>query len=168
MRTLITVLAATGVLAAATGRAQDTPQTAPSFRSGVEALPIDVTVVNDRGEPIRDLIGSDFTVRIDGRPRKVVSAQWIAAAGTGAGRAEAPAVPEGYVSNESAAGGRLIALVIDQPNIPFGDMLPLRGVITGFVDRLSAGDRVAVIGLGRPSISTPFVADHDQIKQAVG
>ena len=168
MRTLITVLAATGVLAAATGRAQDPPQTAPSFRSGVEALPIDVTVVNDRGEPIRDLIVSDFTVRIDGRPRKVVSAQWIAAAGTGAGRAEAPSVPEGYVSNESAAGGRLIALVIDQPNIPFGDMLPLRGVITAFVDRLSAGDRVAVIGLGRPSISTPFVADHDQIKQAVG
>jgi VWFA-related protein len=167
MRTFITVVASMAVLLTAAGRAQDTSQTAPSFRSGVEALPIDVTVVNDRGEPIRDLIVSDFTVRIDGRPRKVVSAQWVAAAGTGAGRAEAPSVPEGYVSNESTAGGRLIALVIDQPNIPFGDMLPIRGVIGTFIDRLSAGDRVAVIGFGRPSISTPFVADHDQIKQAV-
>ena len=167
MRTLITIVAAMGVLAPGTGRAQGTPQTTPSFRSGVEALPIDVTVVTDRGEPVRDLIVSDFTVRIDGRPRKVVSAQWIAAAGTGRGRAEAPSVPEGYVSNESGAGGRLIALVIDQPNIPFGDMVPLRGVVGTFIDRLSAGDRVAVIGFGRPSISTAFLADHEQIKQAV-
>jgi len=167
MRTLITIVAAMGVLAPGTGRAQGTPQTTPSFRSGVEALPIDVTVVTDRGEPVRDLIVSDFTVRIDGRPRKVVSAQWIAAAGTGRGRAEAPSVPEGYVSNESGAGGRLIALVIDQPNIPFGDMVPLRGVVGTFIDRLSAGDRVAVIGFGRPSISTAFLADDEQIKQAV-
>jgi VWFA-related protein len=167
MRTLITVVAATAVLATGTGRAQDTPQTTPSFRSGVEALPIDVTVVTDRGEPIRDLIVPDFTVRIDGRPRKIVSAQWVAAAGIQGGRTAAPAVPEGFVSNESAAGGRLIALVIDQPNIPFGDMLPLRGVVGTFIDRLSAGDRVAVVGFGRPSISTPFLGDHDQIKQAV-
>jgi VWFA-related protein len=167
MRTLITALAATFVLAAGAGRAQDTPQTTPSFRSGVETLPIDVTVVNDRGEPIRDLINSDFNVRIDGRPRRIVSAQWIAAAGTGAGRTAVPSVPEGYVSNESAAGGRLIALVIDQPNIPFGDMRPFRTVIEAFIDRLSSGDRVAVVGLGRPSVSTPFLADHAQIKQTV-
>jgi VWFA-related protein len=167
MRTLITIVAAIGVLVTGTGHAQDTPATTPSFRSGVEALPIDVTVVNDRGEPVRDLIVSDFTVRVDGRPRKVVSAQWIAAAGTGRSRSEAPAVPEGFVSNESAAGGRLIALVIDQPNIPFGEMVPLRSVVGTFIDRLSAGDRVAVVGFGRPSISTPFLADHDQIKQAV-
>jgi VWFA-related protein len=167
MRTLITALTAIGVLAAVAGRAQDLRQTTPSFRSGVETLPIDVTVVNDRGEPIRDLIVSDFNVRIDARPRKVVSAQWVAAAGTGGDRAAVPSVPEGYVSNESAAGGRLIALVIDQPNIPFGDMRPLRGVIEAFIDRLSSGDRVAVVGLGRPSVSTPFIADHDQIKQTV-
>src|SRR4029077_19245177 len=96
MRTLITALAALGVLVAVAGRAQDPRPTTPSFRSGVETLPIDVTVVNDRGEPIRDLIVSDFNVRIDGRPRKVISAQWVAAAGAGGGRAAAPSVPEGY------------------------------------------------------------------------
>src|SRR5437867_4085424 len=126
------VVVAIAVLAPGAGRAQDTPQATPSFKSGVETLPIDVTVITDRGEPIRDLIVSDFTVRIDGRPRKVVSAQWIAATGTTGGRSAAPPVPEGFVSNESASGGRLIALVIDQPNIPFGDMRPMRGVIESF------------------------------------
>src|SRR5438477_1425925 len=92
-------------------RAQDA-QT-PSFRAGVEALPVDVTVVDGKGEPIRDLIASDFTVRIDGRPRRVASAQWVASAGASAA-APKTSLPDGYVSNESSAGGRMIVLVVDQ------------------------------------------------------
>ena len=80
-------------------RAQDA-QT-PSFRAGVEALPVDVSVIDDRGQPVRDLIAADFTVRVDGRARKVVSAQWIAAATAGPGAAAAPA--DGFVSNETTA-----------------------------------------------------------------
>src|SRR6266850_2131507 len=139
----------------------------PSFRAGVEALPVDVTVVDDKGQPVRDLIASDFTVRVDGRPRRVVSAQWIAAAGAGAGATPAAILPEGYVSNESSAGGRLIVLVVDQPNIQFGEMRPIRDAIASFIDRLSASDRVAVVGFGQPSVSTPFMADKVQLKQAL-
>src|SRR5438046_2542857 len=51
----------------------------PSFRAGVEALPVDVTVVDDKGQPVRDLIASDFTVRVDGRPRRVASAHELPA-----------------------------------------------------------------------------------------
>ena len=115
MRTSSVALTAAAVLALvsvpARPRAQDA-QTTPSFRAGVEALPVDVSVVDDRGQPIRDLIPADFTVRIDNRPKRVLSAQWIAA-GVAAKTATTPIVPEGYVSNESAGGGRLIALVID-------------------------------------------------------
>jgi len=139
----------------------------PSFRAGVEALPIDVVVLDDRGQPVRDLIAADFTVRIDGRPRRVISTQWVAA--TAATRsAPAPVVPEGYVSNESASGGRLMALVIDQPNIPFGEIRPLRDAMNTFVDRLAPTDRLAVIGLGQPSVTTPFLGDKNQIKEAIG
>src|SRR5580765_6824025 len=122
-------------------RAQDA-QT-PSFRAGVEALPVDVTVVDGKGEPIRDLIASDFTIRIDGRPRRVASAQWISAA-TVTAAAPAAAVPDGFVSNETSAGGRMIVLVVDQPNIPFGEMRLIRDAIYGFIDRLTAADRAAV------------------------
>ena len=146
---------------------QPQPQpAAPVFRSGVEALPIDVTVVDGRGEPVRDLIASDFTVRLDGKPRRVLSAQWIASAGD----AKAPAaslLPEGYVSNEQSAGGRLIVLVIDQPNIPFGEMRPMRDAIEAFIDRLSSADRVAIVGFGNGAKSTSFLSDRDQLKQAL-
>src|ERR1700704_5057535 len=126
---------------------QQPQPTPPVFRSGVEALPIDVTVVNGRGEPVRDLIASDFAVRLDGKPRRVLSAQWIASA-TDAKRPAAALLPDGYVSNEQAAGGRLIVLVIDQPNIGFGEMRPLRDAIEAFIDRLSGADRVAIVGFG--------------------
>src|SRR5215470_6864223 len=138
----------------------------PSFRAGVEALPIDVVVLDDRGQPVRDLIAADFTIRIDGRARRVISTQWVAAAATT--RPSAPALPEGFVSNETAAGGRLLALVIDQPNIPFGDVRPLRNAMNAFVDRLAPSDRLAVIGLGQPSVTTPFLGDKNQIKEAIG
>ena len=169
MRTSSVALTAAAVLALvsvpARPRAQDA-QTTPSFRAGVEALPVDVSVVDDRGQPIRDLIPADFTVRIDNRPRRVLSAQWIAA-GVAAKTATTPIVPEGYVSNESAGGGRLIALVIDQPNIPFGDMRPIRDAVDGFLDSLTPADRVAIIGLGQPSVITAFISDRAQLKEAV-
>jgi VWFA-related protein len=145
------------------------PQTPPQpvFRSGVETLPLDVTVVNGRGEPIRDLIASDFTVRLDGRPRRVLSAQWVPSATVATSATAAPALPDGYVSNEQSTGGRLIVLVIDQPNIPFGEMRSMRDAVEAFIDRLSPADRVAVVGFGTGAKSTSFVSDHDQLKRAL-
>src|SRR5215471_21226013 len=159
---------ASGVLVAlvAVLRAQDAQS--PSFRAGVEAVPIDVVVLDDKGQPIRDLIAADFAIRIDGRQRRVISTQWISAGVVGTKPTTASFVPEGFVSNESTAGGRLMALVIDQPNIAFGDVRPLRDAMNGFVDRLAPSDRLAVIGLGQPSVTTPFLGDKNQIKEAIG
>lgn len=146
---------------------QQQPQPpAPVFRSGVETLSLDVTVVNGQGEPVRDLIASDFTVRLDGRPRRVLSAQWIPSSGD-AKSTGAKALPAGYVSNEQSSGGRLIVLVVDQPNIRFGEMRPLREAVEAFIDRLSGADRMAIVGFGTGAKSTSFISDHDQLKRAL-
>jgi len=154
------------VAVAGVSRAQQPQQQTPVFRGGVEALPIDVTVIDGRGEPVRDLIASDFTVRLDGKSRRILSAQWIASAGDAKSPAAAP-LPEGYASNEQAAGGRLIVVVIDQPNIPFGEMRPMRAAIEAFIDRLSNSDRVAIVGFGNGAKSTSFLSDREQLKQAL-
>ena len=156
----------TGAVQGVFSQAQPPQPQTPAFRSGVEALPIDVTVLNGRGEPIRDLIASDFTVRLDGRPRRVLSAQWIASADERKLPGAAP-LPDGYASNEQSAGGRLIVLVIDQPNIPFGDMRPMRFALEAFIDRLSISDRVAIVGFGPGAKSTSFLSDREQLKQAL-
>ena len=71
--------AAALALAAASAAAQEQP---PRFQSSVEVTSLDVTVVDDRGQPIPDLTPADFVVRIDGKARRVVSAEWVPLART--------------------------------------------------------------------------------------
>jgi hypothetical protein len=48
-----------------------------SFPGGTEMVAVDVRVVDDDGHPVSDLTAGDFTVEIDGKPRPVVSAQFV-------------------------------------------------------------------------------------------
>jgi len=141
-------------------------QPPPRFTSTVEVTSVDATVVDDRGHPIAGLAASDFTVRIDGNARHVVSAEWVPLATDR--KAEAVvAVPEGFSSNENATGGRLIVIAVDQPNIRFGANQAIARAAGAFIDRLSPSDRVAVTGFGVGASATPFTGDRDRVKRAL-
>jgi len=71
--------------------AQQQPPAKPSFQSSVEVTSLDVTVVDDKGKPVAGLTPADFLVRIDGNPRRVVSAEWV------------PLIAEGSTPVRSAA-----------------------------------------------------------------
>src|SRR5262245_23501961 len=77
------------------GAAGQQPQQPPRFQTSVEVTPVDVTVVDDRGRPVADLTPADFNVRIDGNPRRVVSAEWVSLV-TAPSAAPARPVPDGY------------------------------------------------------------------------
>ena len=125
-------LAACPVLLAAVPQAQQIPV----FRAGVELLEVDVSVVDDDGEPITDLSGSDFTVSVDGEPRRIVSAQFIdlRAAATAAREAAAagavpgapPAAPAVSLHRQHRRGPRATHRAGDRPREHF-----LRGRTTG-------------------------------------
>jgi VWFA-related protein len=142
-------------------------QETPRFRASVEVTSLDVTVVDDRGKPIAGLEPADFAVRIDGNARKVVSAEWISLV-TDAGAPPPPPPPDGYSTNEQSTGGRLIVLLVDEPNIRFGGSMAIAKAANEFVDRLTPSDRVAVAGIGAGAPVTPFTADRQRIKQAIG
>jgi len=140
-------------------------QDAPRFRTGVDLLPIDVTVVDGQGRPVLDLATGDFSVFVDGTPRKVVSAEWIPL--TGLRQVPAETAPEGYTSNAQAANGRLIVLAIDQPNIRVGGVRAIVAALDQFIDRLSASDRLTLVAFGRGTPAVPFTADRERVKQAI-
>jgi VWFA-related protein len=137
----------------------------PAFQSRADIIPVDVSVLDGRGQPVRDLAAADFSVRIDGQPRRVISAEWIPL--TARGAAPEVRVPEGYTSNEQSAGGRLIVLAIDQPNIPFTAVRPMQDTLSRFLDGLEASDKVAVIGFGTGAPSISFTTDRSRIRQAI-
>jgi VWFA-related protein len=152
------------VLCLVGGPAAQQPQT-PVFRSSVEVTSLDVGVVDRDGKPMTGLTPADFTVQVDGSPRRVVTAEWVSLV-TPAGP-EAPPPPPGFSTNEGTTGGRLILIVIDQPNIRFGGALGLRRAVNAFIDRLQPSDRIAAVGIGPGSNSTPFTNDRERVKQAI-
>jgi hypothetical protein len=62
-------MVAAGSLAALLSADQDAAQTPPAFRSGVDVVLLDVTVLDRDRRPVRGLTAGDFTVLVDGVPR---------------------------------------------------------------------------------------------------
>ena len=65
------------VVAVSVTLSAQTAQQQPTFRSGVDLIQVDVTVIDDDSRPIADLQASDFSVSIDGETRRVVQAQFV-------------------------------------------------------------------------------------------
>ena len=53
------------------------PAQQPTFRTGVDVITVDVAALDSRGQPVTDLHGPEFTVKIDGQVRRVVSADLV-------------------------------------------------------------------------------------------
>ncbi len=140
----------------------------PRFKSSVEVTSIDVAVVDSQGKPLPNLVPADFTVRVDGKARSVVSAEWVPLAATATDAKPLARVPEGYSSNENATGGRLIAIAVDEPHIRPGGAGAVLAAATAFIGRLSPSDRVAAVSLGLGSPGTPFIADRQRVTDAIG
>ena len=141
--------------------AQDLPQ----FRSGVEVTSVDVTVVDGNGRPIADLEPGDFTVRVDGVPRRIVSAEWVPQTPMAPGRSSAPSSPGASNSKPIPDTGRLVLIVIDQPNIRPGGAIGHRTAISRFIDRLHPSDPAGVINLGTGARSSSFTTDRNEVKR---
>src|SRR5262245_46720332 len=88
----------------------------PVFRSGVELLEVDVSVVDNSGKPVSDLRAPEFAVTVDGKIRRVVNSEFIS--DVSAETQTAGLTIDPFVSNNTDRHpGRLIVIVIDQNNM---------------------------------------------------
>jgi VWFA-related protein len=149
----------------AAGPSAQTPPSQPTFRAATDLIAIDATVVDERGQPVADLTPDDFTLSIDGQPRRVVSAQFIrqdppGPAPTLAGRR----LP--FSTNESAVGGRLILLVFDLEGIGIGGGRGAAVAARRFLDQLTPADRVGLVAFPNGA-NVEFTTDRERISQAL-
>ena len=158
-RCAVTVLA---VLLAEAAEAQQPPV----FRAGVELLEVDVSVVDDEGEPLRDLSGAEFTVSIDGEPRRVASAQFVDLRPVVAtsGVTTAPAPPVSYSANSTGGRGRVVVLAIDRNHITFSEGREAMAAASDFLDMLGPNDQVAFLTVPPPGPAVGFTTDHQLVK----
>jgi VWFA-related protein len=138
----------------------------PIFRSGVEVLEVDVSVVDGKGVPIRDLRAPEFIVTIDGQPRRVVSAEFLTEAVAPA--AQPPQRIDPYISNNNdRRAGRLIMLAVDRNNIDTNTVRTALPGVRSFFAGLSPTDRVGLVTIPAPGPTVDFTTNHQQVLDAM-
>jgi VWFA-related protein len=139
----------------------------PEFRVGTERIVIDAAVVDKNGAPVTGLTADDFTLTIDGTPRRVLSAELVAQSATdGPSTPAAPQRRPTYSTNQHAVGGRLVLLVFDLEGIGMGGGRDAAKAAADFVQGLSPGDQVGVLSLPN-GISVEFTSDRERVRAAL-
>ena len=168
--TLMSLVAAGGVLIG-----QGQPARTQVFRSGVDVVTVTVSVVDRNGRPQTDLAPSQFEVTLDGRPRKVVSADFVAfstrtTAAASGGESPAPSLNM-YSSNEkdrrAAPQFRRIIVAIDQDSFRPEAARSVVAATKRFINSLGPDDRVALISVPPPGPTVGFTRRHDDIRAAL-
>jgi VWFA-related protein len=146
------------------GAAAQAPQT---FGAGTELVAVDVRVVDDHGVPVDGLTAADFTVEVDGKPRRIVTAEFVdlRVSGRTFAPGETPAT-EGATPEPPARTPRNVVIVVDRGSLSGGPISLARLASTRLVDELRDHDRVAVF----PMPSGPhldFTTDRAALVQAL-
>lgn len=165
MRTILTaVLLGAACLTAA---AQQPQPSDAKFRSRVELITIDVAAVDKDGRPVEDLGARDFTVKVDGRNRQVVSTQLIKVDHNLA-RLPVPEQPDPLITaNDVTGGGRRVVVAVDQTLIVPGSITPLLRSAAQFVDRLTPADYGALLAFPEPGPRVDFTTDKVRLREAL-
>jgi VWFA-related protein len=158
------------VLASALSGQAPAPQ-APTFRSGIDLVTVDVTVLGRGGDPLTALTAEDFTLLVDGTPRPIVSMRLVRAGSTTPLQATAqpspPAAPP-LISD----GRRNFVLVADRDHVHVGEGQQMLEAGARFIDGLPPDDGVALWTLPGPGGTLRFTEDRAALKkrlrQAVG
>jgi len=167
---VIMSVVAAGSLAAQEPARKPEPQApvhGPTFRTGVDVIAVDVAVVDGRGNPVEDLLRPDFSVKIDGKERRIVSAEHVKIDVNAARERAANPFESFYTTNLVKSDGRMIVLAVDQLGIRMGGARPILASASKFLDKLSPEDRVAFVAYPAPGVSVDFTDDFPRIRRAM-
>lgn len=132
----------------------------PTFRARIELVTVDATVTGPDGRAAGGLEAGDFVLKVDGEPRRVVSAQYVPFAGPDI-RSTVPDTQ--HVTSNEADEGRLIVIAVDQAHIRQLEGRAALRAAANFLDSLDSRDRVAVTSLNRTT-DLVFTREHAALK----
>jgi VWFA-related protein len=134
----------------------------PTFKSAVDVVAVDVSVVDRSGRPVADLTERSFTLTVDGKPRRIASAQYIS---TARPVDQVPVAPTHASVNDGASGGRLIAIAIDQGNIAAGAGKLATDAAKRFIAGLNKADRIALYTIPGAGPRVDFTSSHATVQR---
>lgn len=167
MRNLAAIATATVLsLAGSPVLSSQQAQPAPTFKTRVDLLTLQASVLDKKGQPVKDLQESDFSVTVEGKARKVLFARYRGAgdpAGGGANVTGPAAAAASHASNTATAGGRLVMLVVDRESMKRGSEKALLESSATILDSLSPADAVGVLTV--PVGGVDPTRDHSRVRE---
>lgn len=149
---------------------QQTPppqQQPPVFQAAVDLVAVDVNVLDNSGRPVRGLDATDFQVTVDGQVRRITSVQFVSQGEVTMPKAlPEPDLPR-FSSNDGAAGGRLVMIVVDQGNMGSATGMEFRRTAERLLARLGPGDRAGLAVLPG-GIEVDFTRHFSLVTNAMG
>jgi VWFA-related protein len=143
------------------------PQPEATFRTGVDLVQVDVSVLDEDRKPVRGLTAADFTIKEDGKPRPVAafSAVSLPPRPPGPSAAWMGEIAPDVVANTVPRDGRLVVIVMDH-SIPLDQMVSARQTAEAAVDQLGPADLAAVI-FTTVGVPQNFTANRSLLKAAI-
>ena len=142
---------------------------APTFRSDVNAVVVDLRVVDRQGQFVRDLTADDFSVSEDGQPQSITA---FALVDIPIERAAPPRIGGDLVDSDVASnansGGRLYLIVLDDVHTNALRSVTVRALARQFIERnLGPNDRAALIATsGRRETILEFTSNKRKLLDA--
>jgi VWFA-related protein len=168
MRRILTSLLVAGAGAAYQAQAPQSSSVQDTFRTGVELVRLDVSVLDQDRRPIRGLTAQDFTILEDGKPQPIAAFSAIDipdAAAPAAGWMHD--VGSDVVTNQLDVR-RVVVILMDDGNTSVDDGAPktARQIARAVIDRLGPNDLAAVVFTFQGK-SQNFTTDRRQLIAAV-
>ena len=148
------------------------PQDAPQFRTRLDLVQLDVSVVDSKHQPVRGLTADDFTVLENGKRQAIQAFVPI-------DLPEEPPRTPGWmrdvapdvVANTNVDEDRLIVLVLDDYSEDMDKDLfgqkKIKEIAHGIIDRLGPRDLAAVVYTVASKNNQEFTHDHARLIEAV-
>jgi VWFA-related protein len=136
-------------------------QQQPVFRTGVDLVTVDVTVLDKSGTPIEGLGADEFEIRVDNASRRVIWAEFVRQELT---RPTAADSRDRFDTNEGQNPGRLILVAVDQTHVRRIEGRAALRAAASFIDALDPADRVAAAPVTHGG-AIQFTGDHASVKR---
>ncbi len=145
-------------------------QQAPVFRTAVQLVTVDVVVTDADDRPVKGLTKDDFEIVDRGRPQTVSDFRFLDIPLTRTELADLKALPRApdVASNVSPSpDSRLFVLIVDTLHTLESEIVPMKQVMTEFIQSISPLDEVAIVFPNRSDLGTNFTTDRQRMLAAV-
>jgi VWFA-related protein len=137
---------------------QANPPAQSTFRSGIDVIQVDVSVLDRDRRPVKGLTTDDFTVLEDARPRRVVSFTAVDIPRRAPPSTAWPATVTPDVTTNIHPSGRIVVIAIDD------GALSTNGGVWG-VQKTKAAARAAIGELGPDDLGAVVFTEHAKTAQ---